>query len=170
MLDCPGVDVTHRVDAPVAQLDRASGFEPEGREFESLRARHFLFVLAIDVVPHYNQRMMEGPVNLLRALIDDAVSGRSSPRAGRLRLTVVGQDEAGFVVELNASSRVLNDESQDAQAELWVAASDVPHLMKGFAAAGVRQAGDDALVEALVSMLRPGTGQLDVRLGGTRGH
>ena len=28
--------------APVAQLDRASGFEPEGREFESLRARHSL--------------------------------------------------------------------------------------------------------------------------------
>lgn len=29
--------------APLAQLDRASGYEPEGREFESLRARHFLF-------------------------------------------------------------------------------------------------------------------------------
>jgi hypothetical protein len=29
-------------DAPVAQLDRASAFEAEGREFESLRARHFL--------------------------------------------------------------------------------------------------------------------------------
>ena len=29
--------------APVAQLDRASGYEPEGREFESPRARHFLF-------------------------------------------------------------------------------------------------------------------------------
>ena len=27
--------------APVAQLDRASGYEPEGREFESPRARHF---------------------------------------------------------------------------------------------------------------------------------
>src|SRR5215469_3721179 len=27
-------------DAPVAQLDRASGYEPEGREFESLRAHH----------------------------------------------------------------------------------------------------------------------------------
>jgi hypothetical protein len=27
--------------APLAQLDRASGYEPEGREFESLRARHF---------------------------------------------------------------------------------------------------------------------------------
>ena len=25
--------------APVAQLDRASGYEPEGREFESPRAR-----------------------------------------------------------------------------------------------------------------------------------
>jgi hypothetical protein len=30
-----------RVIAPLAQLDRASGYEPEGREFESLRARHF---------------------------------------------------------------------------------------------------------------------------------
>jgi hypothetical protein len=29
-------------NAPVAQLDRASGFEPEGWEFKSLRARHFL--------------------------------------------------------------------------------------------------------------------------------
>src|SRR5436305_11023157 len=28
--------------APVAQLDRASGYEPEGREFESPRARHYL--------------------------------------------------------------------------------------------------------------------------------
>ena len=26
--------------APVAQVDRAAGFEPVGREFESLRARH----------------------------------------------------------------------------------------------------------------------------------
>src|SRR5215472_15085485 len=29
--------------APLAQLDRASGYEPEGREFESLRARHLSF-------------------------------------------------------------------------------------------------------------------------------
>ena len=27
-------------NAPVAQLDRVPGFEPGGREFESLRARH----------------------------------------------------------------------------------------------------------------------------------
>jgi hypothetical protein len=31
--------------APLAQLDRASGYEPEGREFESLRARHGISVL-----------------------------------------------------------------------------------------------------------------------------
>jgi hypothetical protein len=31
----------HR-NAPLAQLDRASGYEPEGREFESLRAHHTL--------------------------------------------------------------------------------------------------------------------------------
>ena len=30
--------------APVAQLDRASGYEPEGREFESPRARHLIAV------------------------------------------------------------------------------------------------------------------------------
>jgi hypothetical protein len=29
--------------ARVAQLDRVSGYEPEGREFESLRAHHFFF-------------------------------------------------------------------------------------------------------------------------------
>src|ERR1700730_16352099 len=29
-----------RKSAPLAQLDRASGYEPEGREFESLRAHH----------------------------------------------------------------------------------------------------------------------------------
>src|SRR5204862_4952227 len=29
----------HSIDAPVAQLDRATGFEPVGRGFDSLRAR-----------------------------------------------------------------------------------------------------------------------------------
>jgi hypothetical protein len=29
--------------APLAQLDRASDYESEGREFESLRARHMPF-------------------------------------------------------------------------------------------------------------------------------
>src|SRR5256885_11369182 len=48
-LSCAGFAIircSHQhVRAPLAQLDRASGYEPEGREFESLRARHsFLFV------------------------------------------------------------------------------------------------------------------------------
>ena len=34
-----GITAEDRI-APLAQLDRASGYEPEGREFESLRARH----------------------------------------------------------------------------------------------------------------------------------
>ena len=34
----PVLRPSHR--ALLAQLDRASGFDPEGREFESLRARH----------------------------------------------------------------------------------------------------------------------------------
>jgi hypothetical protein len=33
--------------APLAQLDRASGYEPEGREFESLRAHHFAELLLL---------------------------------------------------------------------------------------------------------------------------
>ena len=36
--------------APVAQLDRASGYEPEGREFESLRARHFAIMFFVYVL------------------------------------------------------------------------------------------------------------------------
>ena len=31
------------LSAPVAQLDRACGYEPQGREFESLRARQSLY-------------------------------------------------------------------------------------------------------------------------------
>ncbi len=36
--------------APVAQLDRVSGFEPGGREFESLRARQ-LFLIPVIAQP-----------------------------------------------------------------------------------------------------------------------
>ncbi len=35
--------------APLAQLDRAFGFEPKGREFESLRA-HFLFIIFLSYI------------------------------------------------------------------------------------------------------------------------
>ena len=36
-----GVVSCEEYSAPVAQLDRVPGYEPGGREFESLRARHF---------------------------------------------------------------------------------------------------------------------------------
>ena len=40
--DLPKNEAAYRLqpDAPVAQLDRVRGYEPRGREFESLRARH----------------------------------------------------------------------------------------------------------------------------------
>ena len=44
-----GCSVCVNLCAPVAQLDRAAGFEPVGREFESLRAHHF--------VPHQSRQV-----------------------------------------------------------------------------------------------------------------
>ena len=38
---CARLDVSFSLQAPLAQLDRASGYEPEGRMFESCRAHHF---------------------------------------------------------------------------------------------------------------------------------
>ena len=38
--------------APVAQLDRASGYEPEGRQFESVRAHHQLLWEGSTSRPH----------------------------------------------------------------------------------------------------------------------
>ncbi len=48
-------------NAPVAQLDRASDFESEGREFESLRARHFRPVRSETWVTDYSGRLVTGP-------------------------------------------------------------------------------------------------------------
>ena len=47
--------------APLAQLDRASGYEPEGREFESLRARHLRLQLQLHLaaIPSYHQTFAE---------------------------------------------------------------------------------------------------------------
>ena len=48
--------------APVAQLDRASGYEPEGREFESPRAHHFLpYVLRLHSSIQVNRTPLYGP-------------------------------------------------------------------------------------------------------------
>ena len=45
MRNCGKLLIVNSVSAPVAQLDRASGYEPEGREFESPRAHHSLNLL-----------------------------------------------------------------------------------------------------------------------------
>lgn len=39
--------VQYQNDAPLAQLDRASGFEPEGWGFKSLGVRHFFLKVTV---------------------------------------------------------------------------------------------------------------------------
>jgi hypothetical protein len=58
-------------NAPLAQLDRASGYEPEGREFESLRAHHLFYQLHL--FNHFQ------PYSYLKATIG---STRMAHRAG----------------------------------------------------------------------------------------
>ena len=50
--------------APVAQLDRASDYESEGRAFESLRARQFFngLVVAMRSIP-LRDRFLQSPYN-----------------------------------------------------------------------------------------------------------
>ena len=57
--------------APVAQLDRASGYEPEGREFESPRARHFF-------VPLLSIRFSDAR-HTFRTPVGEWLGGREAP-------------------------------------------------------------------------------------------
>jgi hypothetical protein len=110
--------------------------------------------------------MSDTPSALMRAILSDAVTKRASAQAGRVRITVVGKDDAAFIVEMKASGcAVIDDDDNDADADLWLAAADVPHLLKGFSLAGVRQAGNQALVHGLVELLDAGRSALAVRLG-----
>jgi hypothetical protein len=47
-------NATFRIGAPVAQLDRVPGYEPGGREFESLRARQLQRVLSGHIADAYS--------------------------------------------------------------------------------------------------------------------
>lgn len=114
---------------------------------------------------------MTDPTDLLRALLTDALTSRTCPRAGRVRFTLVGMDESRFVADLRPEgARVLDDDGTAVEASLWIAKADVPSLLKGFSLHGVRRAGDEALLESLVSLLGPGASPLGVRLGGGRGR
>ena len=70
---CPACTV--KPYAPLAQLDRASGYEPGGRKFESCRAHHNCFVLKWLPPPH--NIIDRGPDRLTDLL---SASGRDLPR------------------------------------------------------------------------------------------
>ena len=83
--------------APVAQLDRASGYEPEGREFESPRARHFPLRQGRIPPPHSALIQNRLPIShqLFRSLtpLGGGVSGQESQRirASRPFKVVIGK-------------------------------------------------------------------------------
>jgi hypothetical protein len=74
---CMVVKKINLLEAPVAQLDRASDYESEGRTFESFRARHF----PTRCVAHFNQ------ANLTRTGIYFAshTAGLSIPLASAMK-------------------------------------------------------------------------------------
>ena len=53
--DVQTVGYTREHIAPVAQLDRATGFEPVGRGFDSLRARHITWSSSLRVTCHFSK-------------------------------------------------------------------------------------------------------------------
>src|SRR5436190_19092072 len=73
---CRFPDAIIAVCAPIAQLDRASGYEPGGRKFESCWAHHTLLG---DFVP-------KPPYSLSRALFRHARSGREAHFAALVRV------------------------------------------------------------------------------------
>jgi hypothetical protein len=84
------------IDAPVAQLDRVPGYEPGGREFESLRARHI--EQGRGLAPRFvligrNVRSAEfeaADLCSLRKRIDCAVARPYHPRARHVGMPVRG--------------------------------------------------------------------------------
>ena len=74
--------------APVAQSDRASGYEPEGREFESCRARHiFRGFRGAGVMEDDIRKKMQKTLDALRADLAKIRGGRA--HAGLLDGVVV---------------------------------------------------------------------------------
>ena len=73
-------------NAPVAQLDRATGFEPVGRGFDSLRARHFLRPILNTVA---RSALLPRVVDLYAPPSNDGITGASGsarpPRSPRMR-------------------------------------------------------------------------------------
>ena len=101
-----GIIALSQPRAPLAQLDRASGYEPEGREFESLRARHFRLVFRLRS-PQPEQR---------KALHRVYREPDPAYRATQLRHHQVNQESRS--VGLAASGRVCQPGGGDAPREV----------------------------------------------------
>ena len=67
--------------APLAQLDRASGYEPEGREFESLRAHHLPFFFLVGYLTYCEPREVRfsSKIGLAPISTVDRLMGNVSP-------------------------------------------------------------------------------------------
>ncbi len=78
-----------RLHAPVAQLDRVPGYEPVGREFESLRARHltimiYFFYALLLIVFHHPEFISFPLVGFaLRVTVTPAQAGAHGPLDSR---------------------------------------------------------------------------------------
>ena len=65
--------------APVAQLDRAPGFEPVGRRFESCRARHMLHTISSGPVAQLVEQLT------LNQLVEGSNPSRPTRKIKQLR-------------------------------------------------------------------------------------
>jgi hypothetical protein len=64
-------------NAPLAQLDRVVGFEPIGREFESLRVRHRCCVLKMKSVPqNSNPPLSDDQLSLIERNMELSIDER----------------------------------------------------------------------------------------------
>ena len=79
-------------NAPVAQLDRVPGYEPGGREFESLRARQ-----SINYLP------LIGNAQLTKRSENVAFSATFLPRGATIRLAASGCRSMRLATELSFS-------------------------------------------------------------------
>ena len=85
-------------NAPVAQLDRVLGYEPRGREFESLRARHLFDLYGLLLTPDQ--------ANFVAASIEEiAKEVIKLPRHQRLALIrlLLDLDQPGTSDEIDAA-------------------------------------------------------------------
>src|SRR5438128_62000 len=101
---CPGFESLPLRHAPLAQVDRASGYEPEGQRFESSRAHHSL--PGDDVLMH--EALAEAA---LQARLARVVYGARDPKAGAVDSLYRLLDDPRLNHRVRAAGGVLEAES-----------------------------------------------------------